>query len=119
MKQNISNLLAPGEKIHVIHRRNFDKDPRRHFVGQVESYENGIARASGYVFVVDDLNKNMFVKRPDRRTKLIPLSSGDVIVNVIPETTDLEKVHYELKDRALHVTDGKSWRIDVKEFGWG
>ena len=85
----------------------------------MESYENGIARASGYVFVVDDLNKHMFVKRPDRRTKLIPIGSGEVIVNVIPEDTDLELVHYELKDRTLQVTDGKSWRIDVKEFGWG
>ena len=119
MKENNSAILNPGEKIHVIHRRHFEKDARRHFVGEVESYEHGIARASGYVFVVDDLNKHMFVKRPDRRTKLIPISSGEVIVNVIPESVDVERVHYELQDRALHVTDGKSWRIDVKEFGWG
>ncbi len=119
IKENHSKLLSPGEKIHVIHRRQFEKDNRRHFVGEVLHYEGGIARASGYVFVVDDLNKHMFVKRPDRRTKLIPLSSGTVIVNVIPETTDLEQVCYELKDSTLHVTDGKSWRIDVKEFGWG
>ena len=118
MQANHSNLLSPGEKIHVIHRRQFEKDARRHFVGQVESYDHGLARASGYVFVVDDLNKHMFVKRPDRRTKLIPISSGAVIVNVIPENTDLEGVHYELKDSALHVTDGNSWRIEVKEFGW-
>jgi predicted regulator of Ras-like GTPase activity (Roadblock/LC7/MglB family) len=116
---NHSHLLRPGEKIHVIHRRQFDKDARRHFVGEVESYEGGMARASGYVFVVDDLNKHMSVKRPDRRTKLIPISSGAVIVNVIPESADIEQVHYELKDSALHVTDGQSWRIDVKEFGWG
>jgi len=119
MRENHSTLLRRGEKIHAIHRRHFEKDARRHFVGEVESYEHGLARASGYVFVVDDLNKHMFVKRPDRRTKLIPISSGEVIVNVIPDSVDVERVHYELKDRALHVTDGKSWRIDVKEFGWG
>lgn len=118
MKNNNPNLLRPGEKIHVIHRRQFEKDARRHFVGEVESYEHGIARAAGYVFVVDDLNKHMFVKRPDRRTKLIPISSGAAIVNVIPQTADLEQVHYELKDGALYATDGKSWQIDVKEFGW-
>lgn len=118
MQANHSNLLNPGEKIHVIHRRQFEKAARRHFVGEVETYEDGLVRASGYVFVVDDLNKHMFVKRPDRRIKLIPLSSGAVIVNVIPDSADLEGVHYELKDSALHVTDGKSWRIDVKEFGW-
>jgi hypothetical protein len=119
MQANQSNVLCPGEKIHVINRRNFDKDARRHFVGVVESYEGGIARASGYVFVVDDLNKHMFVKRPELRIKLIPISVGAVIVNVIPESTDIEQVHYELKDGGLHVTDGQSWGMDIKEFGWG
>ena len=119
MKEDNATILRPGEKIHVIHRQRFEKDARRHFVGEVESYEHGMARACGYVFVVDDLNKHSFVKRPDRRTKLIPISSGDVIVNVIPETVDLERVAYELKDRSLRVSDGSAWSMDVKEFGWG
>ena len=119
MKEINAAILSPGEKIHVMHRRRFEKDVRRHFVGEVEGYEQGVARASGYVFVIDDLSKHLFVKRPDRRTKLIPILSGDVIVNVIPETVDLEQVVYELEDRNLVVTDGSSWSMDVKEFGWG
>jgi hypothetical protein len=119
MEKNNAAILSPGEKIHVMHRRRFEKDVRRHFVGEVEGYEQGVARASGYVFVIDDLSKHLFVKRPDRRTKLIPSMSGDVIVNVIPETVDLEQVAYELQDRSLVVTDGSSWSMDVKEFGWG
>jgi hypothetical protein len=119
MKEHNSNILSPGEKIHVIHRRRFEKDVRRHFVGSVDSYEPGVARASGHVFVIDDLSQHLFVKRPERRTKLIPIMSGDVIVNVIPETVDLESVGYELKDRTLLVTDGGDWSMDVKEFGWG
>ena len=106
-------LLSPGEKIHVMHRRRFDKDVRRHFVGEVESYEEGVARASGYVFVIDDLSKHLFVKRPDRRTKLVPIGSGDVIVNVIPADVDLERVAYEIKDRTLLVTDGSGWSMGL------
>jgi hypothetical protein len=112
-------ILKRGENVLVIHRRRFDRDIRRHFVGTVEAYEDGIMRASGYVFVNDDLNKQVFLKRPDRRTKLIPLGSGDVIVNVIPNTVDIEEVQYELADRTLRVTDGNGWKMDVKEFGWG
>lgn len=119
MKENKAAILSPGDKIHVMHRRRFEKDVRRHFVGEVESCEQGVARASGYVFVIDDLSKHLFMKRPDRRTKLIPIMSGDVIVNVIPETVDVEGVAYELKDRSLVVTDGTAWTMDVKEFGWG
>lgn len=114
-----SSILKPGEKIHVIHRRRFEKDIRRHFVGTIEAYEAGVARATGYVFVVDELNEHLFTKRPDRRTKLIPLASGDVIVNVLPEDLDTEQVRYELDGRKLWVTDGNGWRMDVKEFGWG
>jgi len=112
-------LLSPGEKIHVMHRRRFEKDVRRHFVGLVEAYEQGIARTCGYVFVIDDLSKHLFVKRPDRRTKLVPVASGDVVVNVIPETVDLERVDYQIKDRTLWVTDDSGWCMDLKEFGWG
>ena len=112
-------ILQPGDKIHVIHRRRFDKDVRRHFVGQVEAYDQGIARTSGYVFVVDDLSKHLFVRRPDLRIKLVPVASGDVIVNVLPGTLDLDRVTYELRDRTLLVTDHSGWSMDVKEFGWG
>jgi hypothetical protein len=119
MKENHMAILSAGEKIHVMHRRRFEKDVRRHFVGEVEGYEHGLARASGYVFVIDDLSKHLFVKRPDRRTKLIPIISGDVIVNVVPKSVNVEKVTYELKDRSLVVTDGSAWTMDVKEFGWG
>ncbi len=112
-------LLSPGEKIHVMHRRRFEKDLRRHFVGQVQAYEQGVARTSGYVFVIDDLSKHLFIKRPDRRTKLVPIGSGDVIVNVIPEEVDLERVAYEIKERTLWITDGAGWSMDLKEFGWG
>jgi hypothetical protein len=119
MKEHNSAILRTGEKIHVIHRQRFEKDARRHFVGEVQCYEHGMARAWGYVFVVDNLNKHMFVKRPGRRIKLIPIDSGDVIVNVIPETVDLERVAYEIKDSSLRVTDGSDWIMDVKEFGWG
>ena len=119
MKESNATILSPGEKIHVMHRRRFEKDVRRHFVGEVEGYEQGVARASGYVFVIDDLSKHLFVKRPDRRTKLLPVLSGDVIVNVIPQTVAVESVAYELKHRSLIVTDGGDWAMDVKEFGWG
>jgi hypothetical protein len=111
-------LLKIGEKIHLIHRRRFDRDVRRHFVGSVEDYELGLARLHGYTFVTDDLNKHEFVRRPDLRTKIAALASGEFIVNVLPPEVDLEKVRYEQRERRLIVTDGQ-WEMDIKEFGWG
>jgi hypothetical protein len=119
IKHIMMHILNPGEKVHIIHRRRFDKDIRRHFIGQVDDYEHGIARVSGYVFVIDDLSQHLFIRRPDKRIKLVPLTSGELIVNILPTSVDIELVHYELKDRTLIVTDGSPWTMDVKEFGWG
>lgn len=112
-----TSILSPGEKIHMVMRRRFEKDIRRHFAGEIEAYEHGLARARGHVFVLDDLNKLSFVKRPDKRTRLISLMDAELIINVLPRSVNLDAIHYLLKDGSLTVTDG-DWRMDIKEFGW-
>ena len=109
-------IIAPGELIHVLHR--FEKEIKRHFVGEVECAEHGVARVSGYVFVVDDPRTHLFVKRPDRRTKLVALGDGELLINILPQSVSLEDVHYEIRDHRLYLTDGKKWKMDLKEFGW-
>lgn len=109
-------IIAPGELIHVLHR--FEKEVKRHFAGVVECAEGGVARVSGYVFVVDDPRTHKFVKRPDRRVKLIPLTDGELLINVLPDTVRLDDLRYEDNAHRLYLTDGKAWRMDLKEFGW-
>ena len=111
-------ILKSGEKIHVVHRRMFDKDTRKHFVGEVEAYEHGVVRALGHVFVIDDPAENIFRKKSELRSRLISISAGNVYVNVLPPTVDLEQIRYENKGRALRITDGSEWHLDLKEFGW-
>jgi hypothetical protein len=72
-------ILKKGEKVHVIHRRYFEKEARRHFVGTVEEYETGVARVVGYVYTVDR-TKYSFMRRPEKRTRIISLVSGNVLV---------------------------------------
>lgn len=110
-------ILKPGEKIHVIHRRYFEKETRRHFVGTVEGYQDGVARVTGYVFGLDRV-KFTFVKRPELRTRIISLSSGDVLVNVIPEHVNIEQVTYKQVKKNLRVSDGSDWYIDLSEVTW-
>ena len=46
-------ILQPGEKVHVVERRSFDTDIRRHFVGAVEDVDISAFRATGYAFFDD------------------------------------------------------------------
>jgi hypothetical protein len=110
-------ILQQGEKIHVIHRRHFEKDHHRHFVGMVEGYEHGVARVSGNVFTVDPV-KFAYVRRPEKRTRIISIVSGDLLINVLPPHVDLDKVVYKQEKGAVRVTDGSDWYLDISEFTW-
>jgi hypothetical protein len=110
-------ILNVGEKVHVIHRRFFEKEARRHFVGVVDAYENGVARVTGHVYTVDR-TRFAFVRRPEKRTRIISLYSGDLLINILPEHVDLEKVVYKQEKKAVRVTDGSDWYLDLSEVAW-
>ena len=110
-------ILQKGEKVHVIHRRHFEKDPHRHFLGVVDAYEDGLARVTGHIFTVD-LIKYVFFRRPEMRTRIISLNSGEVLVNILPASVDLEKVVYKQEKKSVRVTDGGDWFMDISEFAW-
>ena len=109
-------ILEKGEKIHVIHRRQFEKDHHRHFIGVVDAYEHGVARVTGHVYTVDPV-KFTYVRRPELRTRFISIVSGDVLVNIIPPKVNLEEVVYKQERKAVRVTDG-DWHLDLSEFTW-
>jgi hypothetical protein len=56
-------ILSTGEKVHLIQRRQLDKEPQRHFIGVVDAYEEGIVRVTGHVYTVDT-GTFRFFRRP-------------------------------------------------------
>lgn len=46
-----NSVLEVGEPVHIITRRLFDGDVRRHFTGRVTAAANDLVRAEGWVFV--------------------------------------------------------------------
>lgn len=110
-------ILKQGEKVHIIHRRIYEKDHHRHFIGVVDVYDLGVARVTGHVYTVDTV-KFTFMKRPEVRTRLISVVSGDVLVNIIPGKVNLEKITYKQERKAVRVTDGSDWHLDLSEYTW-
>ncbi len=110
-------ILAKGEKIHVIHRRNLEHEPHRHFIGEVEDYQGGVARVAGHLYTVDR-DVGGFVRRPGARIRLISIVAGDTFVNVIPEAVELANISYKQEKKAIRVTDGSEWHLDLSEVAW-
>lgn len=108
-------LLDIGEHVHVIERRQFDSDVRRHFMGTVERVESGAVRLRGHAFVYDS-GSSTYIRSSEQRTRIVPFANGYVI-NVAPSNTDVESVRYEELSGRLTATDGGSFRLDINEFG--
>jgi hypothetical protein len=109
-------LLKKGEKVHVIARRFFEGDLRRHFVGEVKVATDTIARIEGYVFVFDT-RKNEYIRKPAMRERIVSLVDSNNIVNIIPQSVNIEELSYQTSvDNRTVVTDGKSFSLDINEF---
>jgi hypothetical protein len=111
-------VISKGEKVHVIRRRNFADDFRRHFIGEVRECDGWVARVSGYVFIFDQV-KGFYHKIGQKRTTIMDLSDSGFIVNIIPPETNVEHIAYKESDeQKLVVTDNKTFSLDINEFGF-
>ena len=79
----------------------------------VEGCEGALARVKGCLFAMDP-KSNQFVKRDSLRTRIIPLDSAGVIVNILPEQVHIEKITYKYRPAGdILVTDGSDWHLDL------
>lgn len=109
-------LVSVGEYLHVIERRAFPGDVRRHFIGVVEAASQIAIRVRGWLFVYDS-GKSEFVKKPEPRTRVIPIDN-QVILNILPPEVDVDAVRYfRDSDGNLSLTDSAGFELDVSEFG--
>lgn len=107
-------LLKEGDKILVTHRRLFEKDETRFFVGRVDAYEAGIVRVKGHSFVRDMLGGRV-IEKSDERTKILSLSSGTLIVYQLPDAVALDTLTFEVREGQLTLMDGKEFTLNLAE----
>ncbi len=113
-------IFRSGEKVHVVIRRKFESDIRRHFVGEIEenSSFSTSARIRGYVFIFDT-TANHFVKKPEERTTIMDLAESGYTVNILHPDVEISQLKYLVNEqKRLVVTDGKRFSLDVNEFGF-
>lgn len=110
------SLVNPGQKLHIITRRNFADDLRRHFAGTIEAVDGTAVRVHGYTFVFSP-NALEYRRRPEVRTRIFDLGDAQLIVNVVPSDVEIAELEYRTVDDRLVITDRKRFRLDVNEFG--
>ncbi|GJM44808.1 MAG: hypothetical protein DHS20C21_16500 [Gemmatimonadota bacterium] len=108
--------IAVGDKLHIITRRQFEEDVRRHFVGQVTAVSGALQEIQGYAFVFDS-GTNEYKRRPELRTRVLSVGEGTFIVTKLPPDVVVESLQYRVVEKRVVVSDGKAFKLDINEFG--
>jgi hypothetical protein len=110
-------ILKPADKVFIVHRRLFETDKARFFVGAVEEYEGGVARISGYTFVREALDGH-FIRKEEPRTKIVSVTSGTLIVYQIAEDLVVDDARIEVRESRLVLTDGRRFEMNLSEHAY-
>ena len=110
-------LIEEGTKLHVSYRAVFEKSTRRHFLGVVTKCDGVVCLLQGYAFVYDP-KLETYQRKPEIRTTVIDLAESGYVVNIIDANVNLDDVRYKyLQETGMVATDGKSFSLDINEFG--
>jgi hypothetical protein len=109
-------ILDTGDKLHIMTRRLFEDDIRRHFVGEVKAVDHELVAVHGYTFIFNT-GINEYRRLPEKRTRIFSVADAGNIVNKLPVETDVEKVGYRVLGDRLVVTDDQDLCLSINEFG--
>ncbi|WP_455379645.1 hypothetical protein [Petrachloros mirabilis] len=107
-------LLKEGDKILIAHRRLFEKDVLRFFIGEVQAYDAGLVKATGHSYVRDPMGGQV-VEKAEKRTKILSLSSGTFIVYQLPDGIVLNALKFSELEGRLALTDGEGFTMNLTE----
>lgn len=109
-------VVAPGDKLHIMTRRLFPDDLRRHFAGEVIRVAGELCELNGYAFVFHP-SSNEYQKRPKLRTRVFSLGDAIHIVNKLPRDLKVDELAYRIVDGRLVVSDDSGFLLEINEFG--
>ena len=89
------HAIQVGDKLHIITRRRFENDIRRHFVGEVTAISDGLQEIRGFAFVFS-AGVNEYRRRPEPRTRLFSVAQDGFIVTKIPPDSVIATLNYML-----------------------
>jgi hypothetical protein len=107
-------ILAQGDYVLVSHRRMFERDEARYFVGRTLVCEGTLLKVEGFTFV-RDLSSGQFVKKDEKRIKIVSLDSPGHIVYQLPANIDIERVDIEDGHGDALLVDGSRHIMNLSE----
>ena len=112
----MTTIIESGEKVHIITRRLFELDIRRHFAGEVLSVSAGVIRVKGYSYVFDEWI-DQFRRQAEERVRIFSLLDAGLVINIIPPGSVINDLKYRITSEGQRIIfDGSGFSLDISEF---
>jgi len=107
-------MLKNNDKLLVCYRRLFSNDENRFFLGTVDEYDNGLVKLTGHSFLRDGMTGQM-TEKSSPTTKIMSLSSGSLIVYLLPDNVNMDTLHFVQQKMKLCLMDDQGFSLDLTE----
>jgi len=107
-------MLVEGDCVLITHRRLYEKDDSRFFVGRVLAYDTGLVKVRGHSFVRDVVSGRI-LEKAEPRTKVFSISSGTLIVYQLPQAVSLESFKFVAEEGKVLATDEKGFTMNLTD----
>ncbi|MCA9214999.1 MAG: hypothetical protein KDB27_18145 [Planctomycetales bacterium] len=107
-------ILETGDTLFVSHRRMFERDEARYFLGKTISCDGPIVKVIGYSFVRDLANGGI-LKKEERRIKILSLDSPGYIVYQLPGDIDVDAADIKCDDGEAVLHEGGRGLMNLAE----
>ncbi len=107
-------IIENGDAVLVTHRRMFERDETRYFVGRAIACEGPLMKVEGWSFV-RDLSTGYVVKKDEKRTKVLSLSSPGYIVYQLPSDVCVESIDIDSGNGDAVLVDGSRHLMNLSE----
>ena len=107
-------ILTQNDVILVSHRRMFQHDELRYFLGRTLECEGPMMKLEGYSFV-RDLANGYIVKKEEKRTKILSLNCAGYIVYQLPTNIDVDNVVVKSGNGDAILVDGDRELMNLTE----
>ncbi|MEZ6063314.1 MAG: hypothetical protein R3C19_23450 [Planctomycetaceae bacterium] len=107
-------ILQEGNILLVSHRRMFQQDESRFFLGRVVACEGSLVKLQGFSFA-RDLATGHVMRKDEERTKVLCLSSPGFIVYQLPDDVSPDEAQFRSGHGEAILVDGDRRLMNLSE----
>ena len=107
-------ILDVGDTVLVSHRRMYQHDEARFFVGQVVACDRELVKLEGYSFV-RDLSTGQVIRKNEKRIKLLSIASPGYIFYQLMGDIEISAVNVRNETGELFLVEGERILMNLAE----